>query len=182
MYGRSALLRVLATVIVASGIAVVASAQDSTSTATPIANRDTSRHIEGLRSPGTAAVLGTVIPGAGLLYARQWARAAGTYFGAISGIGLRALMMTADRCTFTFLSGKSCDPGPVWPQRTLGIVAIGSGVALWAYGAVDAARIVRRDNAEKLEGRRAGVIDAQPTIFAPGARGDPWSLGVHAKW
>lgn len=185
MLGRSAVLRIIALVLAlaATGMMTAASAQDSTAShAMSIAVSDTAQHVAGLRSPTTAAVLGTVLPGAGLAYAGQWGRGAGTYFGAVGGIGLGLELMYLDRCTFTFLSGKTCNPGRVWPQRALGVAAIGTGVALWAYGAIDAPRIVRRNNARKLKDRRTAFGSIEPMLFAPGAAGDHWGLGIHATW
>lgn len=185
MLGRCAVLHIIAIAIAiaAGGMVTAASAQDSTaSNAIHIATSDTAQHVAGLRNPVTAAVLGTVLPGAGLAYAGQWGRGAATYVGAVGGIGLGLELIYLDRCTFTFLSGKSCNPGRVWPQRALGVATIGTGLALWAYGAIDAPRIVRRNNARKLTDRRTAFGSIEPTVFAPGEAGDHWALGIHATW
>src|SRR2546423_14936145 len=68
---------------------------------------DSSAH--GDRSPGTAAVLGTVVPGAGHIYAGEYVRGAQLYLTAVSGIGGGYLIYVLDRCAFTW---DPCNSGP----------------------------------------------------------------------
>lgn len=168
-----------------AGAVSTASAQDSTTSYTapsPPTTPDSAPPVAGLRNPGTAAVLGTLIPGAGLAYAGQWVRGVGTYFGTIGTVALGSGLVFIDRCTFAFSDSGRCNPGTVWPQRTLGVGLIATGLGLWAYSAVDATRIVKRNNARKIAGRRAMFGNIEPAVAAPGAPGDPWMLGVHATW
>lgn len=182
MPGRPATL-IMAALAITVGTVTTASAQDSTaSNAMRTAGSDSAQHSTGLRSPATAAILGTVIPGAGLAYAGQWRQGVGTYLGSVGGIGLGGMLLFLDRCTFTFLSGRSCNPVRVWPQHALGVAVIGVGLGTWAYGAVNAARIVTRNNARKLAHWRGALGSIEPTVMPPGASGEPWSVGVHATW
>jgi hypothetical protein len=158
-----------------------ASAQDSThSSPAAIVRSDTTSHVAGLRNPVAAAVLGTVVPGAGLAYAGHWLSAAGTYFVSVGTISLGSVLMVGDRCTFSLDSG--CNPGRVWPQRTLGVGLIALGVGTWAYNAVDAYRIVKHENATKLTDRGLSLDSVTPMLSVPIARGEPWTIGVHASW
>lgn len=159
----------------------LASAQDSThSNAATIVRSDTTSHVAGLRNPVAAAVLGTVVPDAGLAYAGHWLSAAGTYFVSVGSIGAGGMLMIGDRCTFSLDS--SCNPGRVWPQRTLGVGLIALGVGTWAYNAVDAYRIVKHANAKKLTDRGLSLDSVTPMLSVPTARGEPWIVGVHASW
>ncbi|MGI8547461.1 MAG: hypothetical protein ACR2M1_09005 [Gemmatimonadaceae bacterium] len=180
MLGRRAALLAIACTA-AAWTSTAALAQDSTAShaASHIVS-DTAQHVTGLRSPATAAVLGAVIPGAGLAYAGQWRRGVGTYFTAVGGVGLGAMALVLDRCTFSF-SG-SCDPGTLWPQHALALGVIALGLGTWAYGAVDAARIVERNNARELAGRGQAFGSIGPTVIAPSEAGAPWAVGVHASW
>jgi hypothetical protein len=117
-------------------------AQDSTQA--PLANA-TARKVD-FRDPIKAAVLGTLIPGAGHVYSTEYGRGAGIYFATASSIGLGALVYTIDRCTFAFLDAGTCNPGPQWPHRTLGLLAVGAGVGMWIVGAIDAPRAAKRAN------------------------------------
>ena len=143
---------------------------------------DTSAHaaIRHLPSPVTAAVLGTIIPGAGLAYAGHWGSGVGTYFTSVGTIGLGAMLMVLDHCTFSFDSG--CNPGRVWPQRTLGVASIALGLGTWAYGAVRAYRIVERSNERKSSSLHTDRITIEPLIQVPAIAGTGWALGVHATW
>ena len=143
---------------------------------------DSSAHAGSLhlKSPVAAAVLGTIIPGAGLAYAGHWGRGVGTYFTSVGTIGLGAMLMVADRCTFSFDSG--CNPGRVWPQRTLGVASIAFGLGTLAYGAIHAYRIVERSNESNISDMRANRITIQPVLQVPAIAGTAWALGVHATW
>jgi hypothetical protein len=90
------------------------------------------------------------------------------------------LLLIADRCTFSFDSG--CNPGRVWPKRTLGAGVIALGLGVWAYGAIDAVRIVKRENADNLAYRDHTLSSISPMLQVPAARGDPWTVGIHASW
>lgn len=184
-YLREAATLIVFVLATTAGAVTTVSAQDSTASYTappPQVKPDTTPHIAGLRNPGTAAVLGTLIPGAGLAYAGQWVRGVATYVGTIGTLALGSGLVFIDRCTFSFSDSGHCNPGRVWPQRTLGVGLIATGLGLWAYGAVDATRTVRRNNARKIAGQRAMFGSIEPTVAAPVVPGDPWMVGVHATW
>ena len=146
-------------------------AQDSTVAATvrpPVTERP-------FRNPTTAAVLGTVVPGAGHIYSTEYLRGASMYVGALGGIGFGAITYMVDKCTFTFLNPTPCNPGPQWPHRTLGLLMVGAGVATWAYSAIDAPRAARRANASH---RRHAEI--RP-VLGPRSSGGV-DLGMAMSW
>ena len=128
------------------------------------------------RDPTTARVLGTVVPGAGHVYATEYRRGAALYFGTVSTIGLGALSYVIDACTFTFTT--QCDPGPQWPHRTVGVIAIGAGVGMWIYSSIDAPRAARRAN-ERHRRRKASIAP----LVEPrrGARGGV-NAGIGIQW
>lgn len=165
------------------GVGAIASAQDSATTPAVASAPDTTVHVSGLRSPVIAVVSGIVLPGAGLAYAGQWGRAVGTYFGTIGLTAIGTGLIFIDRCTFTFADAGRCNPGRVWPAQTLGVVAVGAGLFWWGYAAVDAGRIVRRDNADRLAGAARSTFGSViPTMSPPDASGAPWHAGLRVAW
>ena len=99
------------------------------------------------RDPKVAAVLGTIVPGAGHVYSTEYLRGLGIFAGAGSLIGWGTLAYEIDRCTFAFLNDAPCDPGPQWPHRTVGALLIAGGIGAWVVSAIDAPRAARRANA-----------------------------------
>ena len=99
------------------------------------------------RDPHKARILGSVFPGAGHIYAGEYLRGYGYYLATVSGVGLGAMTFVLDRCTFSFLSAESCDPGPQWPHQALGIAMVGAAVWTWVSSARDAAHAAERANA-----------------------------------
>lgn len=95
------------------------------------------------RSQATARFLGTVFPGAGHIYAGEYAKGVGYYFGTVSGIGGGALSFA--------LSGLSPDKGPAWPLQVGGVLLIGLGVGVWVRGSLDAPRAAARSNAKHIQ-------------------------------
>ncbi|MGI8509091.1 MAG: hypothetical protein ACR2MQ_07185 [Gemmatimonadaceae bacterium] len=182
---RKAATLIVIVLAITAGAVTAAAAQDSTAAYTapsPRTTPDSAPPVAGLRNPFTAALLGTLIPGAGLAYAGQWVRGVGTYFGTIGTVALGSGLVFIDRCTFAFSDSGNCNPGSVWPQRTLGVGVIATGLGLWAYSAVDATRIVERNNARKIAGQRAMFGSIQPIVAVPATQGYPWTVGVHVTW
>ena len=99
------------------------------------------------RDPTTAAILGTLVPGAGHVYSTEYLRGAGLFAATGSLLGMGEIIYVLDRCTFAFLSAEACDPGPQWPHRTLGTLLIAGGVGMWIVSAFDAPRAARRFSA-----------------------------------
>lgn len=130
------------------------------------------------RNPGTAALLGAIVPGLGHVYSTEYLRGVGILYGTASLIEGGALVYDIDRCTFDFFNPEHCDPGPQWPHRTLGTLLIAGGVAAWVVSAIDAPRAARRANS------RHGFRSAQwSPIVEPRLDGKPvLNLGLAATW
>lgn len=129
------------------------------------------------RDPVVAATLGTVIPGAGHIYAGEYRHGLQFYFGTVSMLGSGSLTYLVDRCTFTF--DTSCKPGPQWPHRTVGALMVGIGLADWVYSAVDAPRAARRENDKyQLRRRRASPV-IRPSSGGNGRGAD---VGLAIAW
>jgi hypothetical protein len=183
MLGRLVLLRVITFAIGAASIATVASAQDSTASRAPlIAARDTARRITGLRSPIAAGLLGAVVPGAGLAYARDWTGAASTFVRTLGSIGAGSLLLVVDRCTFAFLNDTRCNPGVLWPQHAVGVGFVGYGGWVWATSAIKAVRLVKDFNAIEVQNQRSGLFRFEPAVFPPDSPAGLWAAGIHAAW
>lgn len=115
-YLREAATLIVFVLATTAGAVTTVSAQDSTASYTapsPPTTPDSAPPVPGLRNPFTAALLGTLIPGAGLAYAGQWVRGVGTYFGTIGTVALGSGLVFIDRCTFAFSDSGHCNPGTV---------------------------------------------------------------------
>ncbi len=115
------------------------------------------------RDPHKARILGSLIPGAGHIYAGEYLRGYGYYLGTVGAVGTGVMVFIIDRCTFSFLSTTSCDPGPQWPHQALGIAMVGAGIWNWVASARDAPRAAQRANTR----HEARTLLVKP-IFAPG--------------
>jgi hypothetical protein len=142
--------------------------QDSASVATPNLYRD----------PHRAQVLGIILPGAGHFYAGEYLRGYGTWVVTVIGIGMGPVVYNLDGCTFAFLNGSGCSPGPKWPNRLLGVFMVGSGVWTWISAARDAPQAAKRAN-ERHESRRLKVTP----LVEPSAEPDPeLRAGITIRW
>lgn len=150
-------------------------AQDATGVVTDSAPRPRATYY---RDPHKARILGSVFPGAGHVYAGEYLRGYLNYLGTIGGIGGGIMMYTIDRCTFSFLSANSCDPGPQWPHRTLGIAIIGTGIWTWISSARDAAHAAERAN-ERHQERNLLVNPLIETRSQPDAE---LRAGLNVSW
>jgi hypothetical protein len=141
--------------------------QDSASVETPRLYRD----------PHRARVLGTILPGAGHIYAGEYLRGYATWVGTIAGIGTGPLVYTLDRCAFAFLNGSRCDPGPKWPSRVLGVFMVGSGIWTWISSARDAPRAAERAN-ERHQSRKFKLTP----LLSPSALDLRLRTGIEIHW
>jgi hypothetical protein len=126
------------------------------------------------RDPTAAAVLGTIVPGAGHVYSTEYVRGASIYFGVVGGIGGGAIIYMVDKCTFAFLD-PTCHPGPQWPHRAVGLIMMGTGVGMWVYSAFDAPRAARRANA--IHRRHAEIRPVLEPRYSGGV-----DLGIAVSW
>jgi hypothetical protein len=145
-------------------------AQDSTS-ASPVRSSATE---STFRDPTTAAVLGTMFPGAGHVYSTEYVRGIQIYLGTDASIGGGVLVYVLDKCGFASFD-TTCNPGPQWPHRTVGVLMIGAGIAIWAYGAIDAPRAARRAN--EMHRRKAQIRPHLEPGLSNGI-----DLGVAVSW
>lgn len=130
------------------------------------------------RDPQLAQVLGIILPGAGHIYAGEYWRGYLGWVTTIGGIGMGAIVYNVDRCTFNFLSGTQCDPGPRWPNRLLGAFMVGAGVWTWISTARDAPHAAERANA-RHGSRRLKLAPLVEPAFAPHPT---LRLGVGVRW
>jgi hypothetical protein len=130
------------------------------------------------RNPREALILGSVIPGAGHIYAGEYWHGVLHYEMTVMSIGAGVLTFMIDKCTFSFFSTTECDPGPQWPHQALGVAEVGYGIWQWVSSARDASRAAERAN----ERHRRNMARAKPIIGpAPGSHGG-WHAGVEIPW
>jgi hypothetical protein len=125
------------------------------------------------RNPKKALILGSLIPGAGHIYSGEYWRGFWTYEATVGGIGGGILTFLINRCTFSFLSTTSCDPGPEWPHQVLGVAMVGMGIWDWISSARDAPHAAKRANAKH---RPKPAVT--PIIGAPVDSHSGWRVGT----
>lgn len=130
------------------------------------------------RNPHRALVLGTLIPGAGHIYAGEYLRGFFTYEATVLAIGGGTLVFIVNKCTFTFLSTTTCKPGPEWPHQVLGITIVGMGIWEWISSARDAPRAAERANARHDARSRA----VTPFIAPFSGPANASQIGVSLHW
>jgi hypothetical protein len=107
----------------------------------------TSRAREPYRNPQRALILGTLLPGAGQIYAGEYLTGILAYEATVGAIGAGTLVFVMDNCTFTFLSTSTCKPVAEWPHQLLGATMVGMGIWKWISSARDAPHAAERANA-----------------------------------
>jgi hypothetical protein len=168
---REAIMRALAGLLLVSIWASPLTAQDTTSVTVDSA----ARPVEPLyRNPKRALILGSVIPGAGHIYAGEYWQGFLRYEGTVGGIGGGALMFLVNRCSFSFLSTTRCDPGPQWPHQVLGVALVGMGIWEWISSARDASHAAERAN----DRHRRKTRRSAPIIEPPADSHSGWRVGA----
>lgn len=166
-------------VIIGFGIALFLGfplgAQD-TGSGTP--DSTTSSAVRPYRDPHRALVLGSLLPGAGHIYAGEYLKGFGAYEVTVGAIGLGTMVFLLDRCTFTFLSTTRCNSGPAWPHQALGIAVVGIGIWQWISSARDAPRAAERANA-RHEARSSRVT---PVIAPFSGAANASQIGLSVQW
>jgi len=130
------------------------------------------------RDPHKARIFGSLFPGAGHIYAGEYLRGYGYYLATIGGVGSGVMIFMIDKCTFSFLSAASCDPGPQWPHQALGIAMVGAGIWSWVSSARDASRAAERANT-RHEARRLVVKPFIEPVTEPKAK---FHAGLNLSW
>jgi hypothetical protein len=128
------------------------------------------------RNPHKAVVIGSLIPGAGHIYAGEYWKGVLTYEATVSAIGMGVMTYTIDKCTFDWSS--SCKSGPAWPHQLVGIVAVGAGIWTWASTARDAGRAAQRAN-ERHRRRFESVVPVARPFSGPA---HTTQIGVSMDW
>ena len=130
------------------------------------------------RNPRVAGVLGTLVPGAGHIYAGEYLNGFMNYELTVMSIGGGVLVFMVGECTFSFLSASKCDPGPEWPRQIAGLALVGVGVWRWIASAQDAPRAAERANAR----HRARSRVAKPIIAPFSGPENTSRVGVSFGW
>jgi hypothetical protein len=126
------------------------------------------------RNPKRALILGSVIPGAGHIYAGEYVNGFLTYELTVGTIGGGVLVFIVNKCVFRW---TNCDPGPEWPHQLLGVAMVGTGLWKWISSARDAPHAAERANA-----RHAKAIQATPIIQPPVGLHSGWKVGAVVNW
>jgi hypothetical protein len=166
-------VRVVVTFCIASSLAFPLGAQDA-GRDTP--DSSTSTAVAPYRNPHRALVLGSLIPGAGHIYAGEYLKGFLTYEATVGALGAGTLVFLIDKCTFTF-GTPTCKPGPQWPHQVLGIAVVGIGIWEWISSARDAPRAAERANAR--HDRRSSAVTPFVAPFSGPANASQVGLSVH---
>lgn len=130
------------------------------------------------RNPHRALVLGSLIPGAGHIYAGEYVHGFLTYEATVGAIGVGTLVFIVDKCTFTFLSATTCKSGPAWPHQVAGVALVGLGIWTWISSARDAPRAAERAN----DRHRLRSLTVTPVIDPFSGPSNGAKVGVSVHW
>ena len=158
--------------LIATALASPLAAQDTTR-ATADSSLQTTTHL--YRNPRLARILGSVIPGAGHIYAGEYWRGVVNYEGVVATIGMGAMgFAVSGLCP----GWTPCSPAHQILVDVMSGAIVGVGVWRWMSTARDAAHAAERANVK--HSRKAATL--KPIIGAPvGTHGD-WNLGVEIPW
>lgn len=129
------------------------------------------------RNPREALILGSLIPGAGHIYAGEYWHGVVNYETTVMSIGMGVMTFLVNKCTFD-LFDPNCKPGPEWPHQLLGVAVVGLGFRQWILSARDAPRAAERAN----ERHRRKMAQARPIIGPTGGFHGEWHAGVEIPW
>jgi hypothetical protein len=168
-------MKALAGLLLVSVLASPLSAQDTTR----VTADSTNRLVTPLyRNPKRALILGSMIPGAGHIYAGEYVKGFFIYEAAVGGIGFGALTFMMDRCMLSFLSTTPCKSGPQWPHQVAGAALVGLGIWEWISSARDAPHAAERANAKHL--RHGPTVT--PIVGAPVDTRSGWRVGAEVHF
>jgi hypothetical protein len=168
-------MKLVITCLIAAVWAGPLAAQDAVGT---IPDSTASEAERPYRDPQRARLLGSLFPGAGHVYAGEYWRGYVIYLTTVASIGGGVMVYVIDECTFTFLSGRSCNPGPQWPHRLLGIAAVGAGFWAWISGARDAPLAAERAN----ERHRRKTMKVSPFLNPASGSRLGAQVGLTMQW
>ena len=130
------------------------------------------------RNPKRALILGSVIPGAGHIYAGEYVQGFFIYEAVVGGIGVGAMAFIWDRCMLSFLSTTPCKSGPQWPHQVLGVALVGAGIWEWISSARDAPHAAERANSKHLRHRSTATPIIQPPVDSHSG----WPVGTEIRF
>jgi hypothetical protein len=130
------------------------------------------------RDPHRALVLGSLIPGAGHIYAGEYFKGFTAYEATVGSIGVGAMVFIWDKCMLSFLSTTRCESGPAWPHQLLGVAMVGAGIWGWISSARDAPRAAERANARHAAQSRTVTPIIDP--FSESTNGP--RIGLSLRW
>jgi hypothetical protein len=125
------------------------------------------------RNPRAALILGSLIPGAGHIYAGEYWRGIANYEGTVASTGGGVVLILASNLCF-----ERCNRGVQVLGDALGVVVVGAGIWHWVSTARDAPRAAERANAK--HSRKAAPF--KPIIDAPAGATRDWHVGVEIPW
>jgi hypothetical protein len=126
------------------------------------------------RNPKRALILGSLIPGAGHIYAGEYLRGIANYEGTVSAFGLGAMTIIMAPCSFSLDKPTRCGTRPHLVPLLLGVGVVGIGIWEWISSARDAAHAAERANARHLRHRST----ATSIIEAPVDSHSGWRVGT----
>ena len=168
-------MKVILAVCFAALLSTRSDAQDITSA---VPNSSTPPESRPYKDPHRALVLGSLIPGAGHIYAGEYFKGFIAYEGTVGTIGVGAMVFLADKCMLSFLSTTKCESGPAWSHQLLGVAMVGTGIWGWISSARDAPRAAERANARHAAQSRTLTPIIDP--FSESTNGP--RIGLSLRW
>jgi hypothetical protein len=167
-------LRIIIGLLIALGLALPLSAQDSTTDDSALSTTPAKTSL--YRDPHRALVLGSLFPGAGHIYAGEYLPGVMAYTATVSSFGMGAMVYLFDGCTLDF-SGD-CKPWPAFPHEAIGVAIAGLGVWKWISSARDAPHAAERANVRHAaESQRASLI-----VKPMGGPSNATQIGMAVHW
>jgi hypothetical protein len=128
------------------------------------------------RDPHRAKVLGTILPGAGHIYAGEYFRGYTTWVVTVSGFALAPYVYEAGVCSANLT--ESCNPGPQWLRLLLGGFMAGAGAWSWISSARDAPHAAERANVK----HRSKTLNVAPFVEPSFELAGGWNAGLAIRW
>jgi hypothetical protein len=166
-------MRTIVGLIITVGLAGPVAAQDTTSS--PVQST-TPAKVSLYKDPHRAFVLGSLIPGAGHIYAGEYLSGMRAYAGTVSSFGLGAMVFLFDGCTFDF--SFDCKPWPALPHQAAGVALVGVGLWKWISTARDAPHAAERAN----ERHAARPQTVSPIVNPMRGPSNSTQVGVSVRW
>jgi hypothetical protein len=130
------------------------------------------------RDPGTAQVLGIVLPGWGHLYAGEYVRWYFTQVGVVAGLAVGAMSLESEGCALALFDASSCTRGRRRSHKIVGAAMLGMAAWTWISSARDAPRAAERANDRHARKRRRVSVVVEP-VFAGAA---DVNAGIAVRW